>query len=98
VLGNSIVQLGSYNDETKLRFDFPADKKPSKEEVQKVEDIVNGFIKENFTRHYIETTFEEAKSLGAITLEGEDYGDNVRVVDLGVSKEFCGGTHVTSLS
>lgn len=96
VLGDSITQLGSYNDESKLRFDFPAEKKPSPKQIEEVEDIVNSFIKDDHSRQYIETSFDEAKKLGAVTLEGEEYGEEVRVVDLGISKEFCGGTHVAS--
>ena len=94
VFGNGIVQLGSYNDETKLRFDFPLDKKANKEQLASVEYIVNKAIKDNYKRKYIETTIDKAEELGAIKLEGESYGDDVRIVDLGVSKEFCGGIHV----
>ncbi|MCK5945753.1 MAG: alanine--tRNA ligase [Mycoplasmataceae bacterium] len=96
VFGKDIVQLGSYNDENKLRFDFPLDSKPTKEQISKVEDIVNDVIKKDIKRKYIETTIDEAVKLGAIKLEGETYGEEVRVVDLGVSKEFCGGVHVNS--
>ena len=96
VFGNSLIQLGSYNDEHKLRFDFPLDQKPIKEKIQNVESLVNHYINDDYSRKYIETTFDKAKELGAIALEGEDYGNEVRVVDLGVSKELCGGTHVLS--
>ena len=96
VFGSSLVQLGSYNDEHKLRFDFPADNKPSLKQIKKVEKLVNSYISANYSRKYIETTFDEAKKLGAISLDNEEYAEKVRVVDLGVSKEFCGGTHVFS--
>lgn len=96
VFGTSLVQLGSYNDEHKLRFDFPTEKKPSEKQINEVEKLVNLYIDTNYPRKYIETTFDEAKKLGAIALENEDYGKEVRVVDFGISKEFCGGTHVLS--
>lgn len=94
VFGKEVVQLGSDNNEKRLRFDFPLEKRPSKEQLIKVEEIVNNFIKEAHERKYILTTFEGGKALGAIALEGEDYCADVRVVDFEISKEFCGGTHV----
>ena len=96
VIQADVVQLGSYNDESKLRFDFPATKKPTEAQLEEVEAIVNKYIVEGHKRKYIETDMDGAVKLGAVKLEGETYADVVRVVDLGVSKEFCGGTHVAS--
>ena len=64
----------------------------------KIEDLVNQYIKE---AHIVDTKvlpIEEAKKLGAMMLFSEKYGDKVRVVDMGVSKEFCAGTHVENTS
>ncbi len=98
VFGKQVVQLGSDNNDKRLRFDFPLDKRPSSEELSEVEGIVRKWINESHERTYIITTFEEGKALGAVALEGEDYGNEIRVVDFGISKEFCGGTHVRNTS
>ena len=63
-----------------------------------VEDIVNDFIKEAHPVKTLVLPIEEAKKLGAMALFGEKYGAQVRVVDMGVSKEFCAGTHVSNTS
>ena len=98
VLGDHVEQAGSLVNENELRFDFTHFEAISKEDLEKVEDIVNTEILK-FTD--VETSvmpIEEAKQLGAMMLFGEKYGDTVRVVNVpGFSLEFCGGTHVTNI-
>lgn len=98
VFGKKVIQLGSENDEKRLRFDFPLEKRPSVNEIKNVEQIVNKFISEKHKRTYLQLSNEEAKKTSAISLENEEYGDVVRIVDLGVSQEFCGGVHVANTS
>lgn len=94
VFGKQVVQLGSENDERRLRFDFPLEKRPSSEELKRVEKLVNDFIAQKHKRLYLQLSKEEANKTQALSLENEEYGDVVRVVDLGISQEFCGGVHV----
>ena len=95
VFGKNTLQLGSYNDENKLRLDFNLDKKPTNEELKKVEEIVNKLIKEGIKREYKLMKYDEAIENGVLALENEDYGEGLlRVVEFGESKEFCGGTHI----
>lgn len=97
VFGSQVKQLGSDNNEKRLRFDFPLEKRPDMKLIKEVEEIVNDLITVDLKREYIETTFDKAKALGAITLENEDYGDEVRVVKFHDDiVEFCGGTHIAS--
>lgn len=96
VLGDSVSQAGSYNDATKLRFDFTYAKAMSAEQINEVEDLVNSMITNALVGCVEELPIEEAKKKGAIAMFGEKYGEIVRVVSFGndVSVEFCGGTHV----
>ena len=98
VLGDHIEQAGSLVSPEGLRFDFTHFEAISKDDLARVEDIVNEEIL-NFTS--VEThvlPIEEAKKLGAMMLFGEKYGDVVRVVDVpDFSIEFCGGTHVANI-
>lgn len=96
VLGDSVSQAGSFNDDSKLRFDFTYPKAMTKEEVAEVQDLVNSMVTRSLVGNVEELPLNEAKKRGAIAMFGEKYGDLVRVVSFGtdVSVEFCGGTHV----
>ncbi|MCR5798784.1 MAG: alanine--tRNA ligase [Lachnospiraceae bacterium] len=95
VLGDDVHQAGSYQDAEKTRFDFAHDRAMTKEEIDKVEAIVNNKIAEDMEVVTQVLSIEDAKKTGATALFGEKYGDTVRVVGMGdFSKEFCGGTHV----
>lgn len=95
VLGNHVEQKGSYVEPERLRFDFAHFQAMTKEELQKVEDMVNAEIAANLPVVTEEMSIEAAKQAGAMALFGEKYGESVRVVSMGeFSKELCGGTHV----
>ena len=95
VLGKDVHQQGSYQDPERTRFDFTYGNAVSKDDLKKVEAIVNAKIAEALDVNTEVLTIEEAKKTGAMALFGEKYGDTVRVVSMGdFSKEFCGGTHV----
>jgi len=97
VLGDTVSQAGSFNDEHRLRFDFTYPKALTKEQLDEVEDLVNSMISRDLKGNIEELNIEEAKKKGAIAMFGEKYGDIVRVVEFGdVSMEFCGGTHVNN--
>lgn len=95
VLGTHVEQAGSSVNEYRLRFDFTHFSAMTKEEMKKVENIVNQQIMNCLPVKAENMPIEEAKKTGAAALFGEKYGDIVRVVSMGdFSKEFCGGTHV----
>ncbi len=95
VLGEHARQAGSAVRPDKLRFDFSHDKALTAAEREEVERLVNEDIFANHPVHTFVTPIEEARSLGAMALFGEKYGDMVRVVEVeDVSRELCGGTHV----
>jgi alanyl-tRNA synthetase len=94
VLGPHVHQKGSLVDPDKTRFDFAHDKPVSDGEIARVESIVNHEIMLNVATRAQVMPIEEAKKAGATMLFGEKYGDEVRVLDIGSSREFCGGTHV----
>jgi alanyl-tRNA synthetase len=94
VLGTHVTQKGSLVAPDRLRFDFSHTAPLTDEEKQKVEDLVNARIRKNVATDTAVLPIGEAKQAGAIAFFGEKYGDTVRVVTMGESKEFCGGTHV----
>src|SRR5680860_1406986 len=96
-LGDHVRQAGSYVGPDKLRFDFTHGERLSREELADVEQRVNGWIAANQMVTAVETTLDEARSLGAMALFGEKYGDWVRMGEVErVSRELCGGTHVAT--
>jgi alanyl-tRNA synthetase len=95
VLGQDVVQAGSYVGPDRLRFDYRYGGKVTDEEIRRVQEISLQKITENQPVRYFTTTLEEARNLGAMMLFGEKYSDLVRVVEVdGFSRELCGGTHV----
>ena len=95
VVGDHINQAGSYVDDERLRFDFTHFQGLSKEELEKVETLVNEKIMEVYNVGTDLMTLDEARESGAMALFDDKYGDKVRVVGVGeFSKELCGGTHV----
>lgn len=97
VLGQDVAQAGSQITPDRARFDFTFDRALTKKELLKVENLINDWIDQNLKSNIVQTTIDKAKSMGAIALFDEKYGDNVRVVSIGnVSKELCGGTHIAA--
>jgi alanyl-tRNA synthetase len=94
VLGPHVQQKGSLVDEDKTRFDFSHNAPMTEEQVRRVESIVNAEILRNEATSAREMPIEDAQKLGAMMLFGEKYGDVVRVLDIGSTRELCGGTHV----
>ncbi len=97
VLGNHIIQKGSYQNEDLTRFDFSHFSKVTDEELAQAEDIVNAKIRENITlEERRNVPIKQALELGATATFGEKYGDFVRMIiyDPAYSVELCGGTHV----
>lgn len=97
VLGEHVMQAGSLVEAERLRFDFSHFEPVSEEDLRRVEDEVNSRILSEIPVEIEEMGINEAKSMGAMALFGEKYGDRVRVVKIGdYSMELCGGTHVKS--
>ncbi len=94
VLGPHVQQRGSLVDAEKTRFDFSHDKPLTEEQIRDVEVRVNAEIMQNTPTRAQVMPIEQATKSGAMMLFGEKYGDEVRVLDIGSSREFCGGTHV----
>ena len=94
VLGSHVQQRGSLVDAEKTRFDFAHDAAMSAEQIAQVEAIVNDQVLANQAVQAQLMSFDDAVSGGAMALFGEKYGDEVRVLDIGFSRELCGGVHV----
>jgi alanyl-tRNA synthetase len=94
VLGDEVVQAGSWVGVDRMRFDFrsPAGALTPQQK-RAVTQRVNELIRDDHHQNMTELPIEEAKATGAITMAGEKYGDRVRVVAFGPAVEFCGGTH-----
>jgi alanyl-tRNA synthetase len=95
VLGQDVVQAGSYVGPDRLRFDYRYAGRVEEGDLRRVQEQCLLKITENQPVRYYVTTLAEARNLGAMMLFGEKYGDLVRVVEIdGFSRELCAGTHV----
>ncbi|MBC9073779.1 alanine--tRNA ligase [Thauera sp. CAU 1555] len=94
VLGAHVQQKGSLVDPDKTRFDFAHGAPMTAEEIREVEELVNAEILANSATEARVMALDDAQKSGAMMLFGEKYGDEVRVLSIGSSKELCGGTHV----
>ncbi|SEL57319.1 alanine--tRNA ligase [Nitrosovibrio tenuis] len=94
VLGGHVQQKGSLVDPDKTRFDFAHNQPVTDAEIREVETLVNAEILINEATTARMMTIDDAKKTGAMMLFGEKYGSEVRVLDIGSSRELCGGTHV----
>ncbi|MFZ6657446.1 alanine--tRNA ligase [Undibacterium sp. TJN19] len=95
VLGSHVAQKGSLVDVEKTRFDFSHNGPMTADEIRQVETIVNREILANAATQAQVMGYDDAVKHGAMALFGEKYGDEVRVLDIGSSRELCGGTHVS---
>lgn len=95
VLGEHVQQKGSLVDTEKTRFDFVHNSPVTDAQIAKVEALVNAEILTNTDTLAKLMDIEAAQQTGAMMLFGEKYGDEVRVLDIGTSRELCGGTHVS---
>jgi len=95
VLGSHVQQRGSLVDPDKTRFDFAHDAPMTADQIARVEDIVNAEVLSNHATNAQVMAYDDAVKGGAMALFGEKYGDTVRVLDIGFSRELCGGTHVS---
>ena len=94
VLGDHVQQKGSLVDADKTRFDFVQPSPMTDEQIRAVERFVNEEVLANTATHAAVMAIADAQKTGAMMLFGEKYGDEVRVLSIGSSKELCGGTHV----
>ncbi|HQW20507.1 MAG TPA: alanine--tRNA ligase, partial [Rhodocyclaceae bacterium] len=94
VLGGHVQQKGSQVDPDKTRFDFAHNQPMTDDEIRQVEKLVNDEVITNAATDAQVMAIADAQKSGAMMLFGEKYGDEVRVLSIGSSKELCGGTHV----
>lgn len=94
ILGSHVMQKGSLVAADRLRFDFNHPKGLAFEEIKEIERFVNTYIQKSLPIQTEILSQDKAKEKGALSFFGEKYGDIVRVVSMGESIEFCGGTHV----
>ena len=94
VLGGHVQQKGSLVDVDKTRFDFAHNAPVTADELREIERLVNDEVLANLPTQSRVMDIESAQKTGAVMLFGEKYGDSVRVLDIGSSRELCGGTHV----
>ena len=94
VLGPHVQQKGSLVDAERTRFDFSHNEPMTDEQIRKVETIVNAEILRNDATSARIMKHDEAIKAGALAFFGDKYGDEVRVLNIGSSRELCGGTHV----
>jgi len=94
VLGGHVQQKGSLVDPDKTRFDFTHNAPVTEDQIREIEKRVNAEILANQPTQARVMDIESAKATGAVMLFGEKYGETVRVLDIGTSRELCGGTHV----
>ena len=94
VLGTHVQQKGSLVDPDKTRFDFAHNAPVTSAQILEIEQRVNAEILQNEANVIRVMPIEEAQKSGAMMLFGEKYGETVRVIDIGSSRELCGGTHV----
>ena len=100
VLGQTATQAGSMNKPGYLRFDFKYGEQLTADQLRQIEEITNEAVDRDWAVNTTEMPLEEAKAAGAMALFSENYGDVVRVVEIGgpFSMELCGGTHVAHSS
>ncbi|MGK9475553.1 alanine--tRNA ligase [Melioribacter sp. OK-6-Me] len=100
ILGTHVQQSGSYVGPDRLRFDFSHFEKPSPQQLEQIESLINEKLRENLPLiHHRDIPFEQAKEMGALMFFGDKYGEKVNVVQFGnYTMEFCGGTHVKNSS
>ncbi|MBS0307712.1 MAG: alanine--tRNA ligase, partial [Proteobacteria bacterium] len=94
VLGAHVQQKGSLVNAERTRFDFAHNGPMTDEQIRQVETIVNAEVLANAATQARVMAIDDAQKSGAMMLFGEKYGDEVRVLDIGSSRELCGGTHV----
>ncbi|NSX83117.1 alanine--tRNA ligase [Wolbachia endosymbiont of Atemnus politus] len=94
ILGDHVTQKGSLVAPDRLRFDFSHNAQVTQDQLFSIEDMVNSLIRENLSTSTKIQNMNQAIDEGAMALFGEKYDDQVRVVNIGDSKELCGGTHV----